>query len=251
MIEKRLVAVCDILGFEKLIEKDLRKLIDGELSLFQRLVGFSVNHGAVPELPPKLKEIRDQGRVGFTWFSDTLLIYAKDDEDLSCRNVLETVGWLLFTTMPTRTRLRCGVAYGEFFAEPENQLFVGPAIVEAYNLEQAQQWAGAALTDSAAKRLPEREMTGERFQWWVCKYPAPLKKQKKDVHCSELVVDWTQGIHKSFNLRWSHSHEEPTEAEKCEDESIYQKWINTRIFHEEVCIACNSINKIRDPLKVL
>lgn len=251
MTDKRFVAVFDILGFKNLVDnRDIRELVTGDLALFRRLVGFSLNHGEVPELPPQLRTIREQGRVGFAWFSDTLFIYAKDDADLSCRNVLESVGWLLFNTMWKSTRLRGGISYGEFYAEPENEIYVGSAIVEAYKLEQAQQWAGAALAESAASRIPARTTTGERFQWWVCKYAVPLKRNA-DVCCSNLAVDWTQGIHERLELKWAPSQDEPTEAEKVERESDYQKWVNTRRFHEEVCITCYSTNRMRDPLKVI
>lgn len=255
MSNKRLIAVCDILGFKKLVNnQNLDKLINEDLSLFRRLVAYSVNHGGVPELPPQLKTIREQDRVGFAWFSDTLLIYAKDDEDISCRNVLETVGWLLFSTMQTHTRLRCGISYGELYAEPENELFIGLAIVEAYELEKAQEWAGAALSESAARRIPERKTNGQRYQWWVCNYTVPLKppKQGLNVNCSNLAIDWTQGIHKKpFDLKWSPSHDEPTLAERQKDESTCCKWENTCRFHREVCITCFSENKARDSLKVI
>jgi hypothetical protein len=162
MAEKRFVAVCDILGFKKLIEnRDITQLVARDLALFRRLVGFALNHGEVPELPPALSAIRERARVGFAWFSDTLFVYAMDDEDLSCRDVLESVGWLLFLTMPTSTRLRGGISYDEFYAEPQNEIYIGSSIVEAYGLEQAQQWAGAALTESAASRIPPRTTTEE------------------------------------------------------------------------------------------
>jgi len=248
---KRLVAVCDILGFRDLVlSQNLEDLLHGDLALFCRLVSFSVKHGEVPELPPKLQAIREQDRVGFAWFSDTLVIYAKDDDDLSCRNVLETVGWLLFTTMWSSTRIRAGVAYGKFYADAANEIFVGPALVEAYEMEQAQMWAGAALTESAAARLPVRTTTGERFQWWVCKYPVPLKVDAQ-VKCSNLAVDWTQGSHCAFELLWSPSHAEPTEEERTSNPGRYVKWMNTRQFHEEVCVTCHPSNPERDPLKVM
>ena len=132
MTEKLLVAVCDILGFRKMVlSQDVQQLIDGDLSLFRRLVGFSVEQGEMPQLPPELKVLREQHRVGFAWFSDTVVIYATSDDDASCNNVLETVGRLLFTTMWSQTRLRVGIGYGQFFADTINEIYVGPALVEA------------------------------------------------------------------------------------------------------------------------
>jgi len=247
----RMIAVCDILGFKDLVYKrGLSDLVKKDLSQFQRLVSFCVRQGEMPEIPPGIVDICEQNRVGFAWFSDTVLIYAQNDEDQSCRNVLETVGWLLFTTMSSSTRIRSGIAYGEFYANSVDGIYVGPGLVEAYLLEQAQEWSGAALTVGASSRIPERQTTGERFQWWVCEYPIPLK-EKANVHCSNLVVDWTQAIHGIFDLKWSKQSDEPTEEDIRTNRSVCQKWLNTVKFHKEVCTACFPGNRTRDPLKVM
>ncbi len=111
MTRNRTIAVCDILGFRSLVmNRPLPELLQGELALLRKLVGFSVKHEEVTSLPPGLQDLRSQDRVGFAWFSDTLLIYSKDDTDISCRNVIETTAWLLFSTMLTPTRVRAGIA---------------------------------------------------------------------------------------------------------------------------------------------
>lgn len=244
MTEKRLVAVCDILGFKKMVlSQDVQQLLDGDLSLFRCLVAFSVEQGEVPDLPPALKALREQHRVGFAWFSDTVVIYARSDDDRSCNNVLETVGWLLFNTMWTQTRLRVGIAYGEFFADIINEIYVGRALVEAYELEQAQEWCGAALSESAAQRIATRNDYGELCEW-VCEYQVPIKQEAKGkVSCSNLAVDWTQGIHLGLELKWSPTADEPSEEER--QGAVYSKWKNTRQFHEEVCATCRRTNRRR------
>lgn len=250
MTGNRTVAVCDILGFRSLLmTRPLQELLEGELAIFRKLVGFSVKHEEPTSLPPGLNDMRSQGRVGFAWFSDTLLIYSTDDTDISCRNVIETVAWLLFSTMSTPTRVRAGIAYGEFAADSANEAYFGRSVVEAYELEQAQEWAGAALTQGASERLPRRDTTGARFQWHVCEYPVPLKDSHPN--CSGLAVDWTQGIHTSFDLQWSRQRSSPSDEERQRQPSICAKWDNTRRFHDSVCVQCHPRNRARDPLKVM
>jgi len=251
MTENRTVAVCDILGFRSLVlTRPLQELLHGELALFRKLVSFSVKHGDMPPLPPELHDMRSQNRVGFAWFSDTVLIYSRDDTDISCRNVIETVAWLLFSTMFTLTKVRAGIAYGEFTADSVNEAYFGRAIIEAYELEQAQEWAGAALTQAASDRLPRRDTTGARLQWHVCEYPVPLKPKHPCSNCSGLAVDWTQGIHTSFALQWSRQRKNPSDEERQNQPSICAKWDNTKRFHDTVCIQCHPHNRVRDPLKV-
>ncbi len=251
MSEKRLVAVCDILGFKNLIlNQDLEELIEGKLSLFRRLVSFSIMHGQMPDLPQALKDLREQNRIGLAWFSDTIIFYAKKDDDISCRNVLETVNWLLFFTMQSETRIRAGIAYNEFFAEPKNEIFLGKAIVEAYELEQAQEWSGATLTLEAAARIPQPNTTGERFQWGICSYEVPMK-QASSIKRSNRAIDWTQGTHDKYDFPWSKDETEPNEEKRLLDGNSYDKWENTRKFHRDICIACFLENKRRDPLKAM
>lgn len=250
-VDDRTVAVCDILGFRELVlENDLQALINGKLALFQRLLGYCMDKGPFPELPPRLTELRAQKRIGLAWFSDTVLVYAKSNDKLACRDVIETVGWLLLVTMSTSMRLRAGISHGPLFVDPDNDIYVGQALVEACELEQAQQWSGAALTISAAARIPARRTTGERYQWWVCEYPVPLK-ESRHVACSKLAVDWTQGIHSGLDLRWSDTRDEPNAEERDRSSSVVEKWHNTRRFHQETCISCFPENRGRDRLKVM
>jgi hypothetical protein len=221
------------------LSQDVQQLIDGDLSLFRCLVGFSVAQREMPQLLPELKALREQHRVGFAWFSDTVVIYATSDDDASCSNVLETVGWLLFTTMSVQTRLRVGIGYGQFFADTINEIYVGPALVEAYELERAQEWSGAALSQNAAARV--NASTGEPHEW-VCEYPVPIKQECMDnASCSNLAVDWTQGIHRGLELKWSPTADEPSEEER--HGAVYTKWKNTRQFHEDVCATCRPKNR--------
>jgi hypothetical protein len=237
-IKNTTVAVCDILGFRSLIlENPLRNLLDADFALFRKLLCRSLNQKDLPERPPGLKELRNQDRVGFAWFSDTVLIYAKNDDDDSCQNVIETVQWLVFHTICTRTKIRAGIAYGEFLPDPENELFLGRALVDAYELERSQEWFGAALTPSAVGRLP-----ADIYGWLVCKYDVPLKPKAKRECCGKMAVDWTLGIHDWFDSKWSPEKDLPDDDE---DPSLVAKWRNTCSFHDAVCTGCFPKNRRR------
>ena len=232
------VAVCDILGFRSLIrEKPLRNLLDTDFALFRKLLHFSLKQEDLPDLPPKLDELRNQDRVGFAWFSDTVLVYAKNDNDGSCQDVIETVQWLVFATLVTRTKIRAGIAYGEFLADPENEMFLGQAVVDAYELEQSQEWVGAALTPNAVGRLP-----ADTYGWPLCEYEVPLKAKARRECCGKLAVDWTLGIHDGFDSKWSPDKDLPDDDE---DPSLVAKWRNTCSFHDAVCTGCFPKNRRR------
>ena len=64
---------------------------------------------------PTLTDINTHAKVGIAWFSDTILLYTREDSDDCIRALLGTVGWLLFETiLEGHTRIRAGVAYGKW-----------------------------------------------------------------------------------------------------------------------------------------
>jgi len=240
-IGNRMVACCDILGFKKLVKsKPLDELLKGELARFYELLIFS--------LTQKWKDLKDlaqfpefrgeQKRVRIAWFSDTYLIYGIGDDEDSHYNVIETVWWLVSVTMDTATPVRAGVAYGEFYDKPENELYVGKALVEAYELEQAQEWVGGALSPKAARKTPQDAMCHLK------EYRVPLKTETAaSPTCKTLAFDWTLIEHEAGIC-----DERIQRAKSCAREgaqSIVRKWENTSRFHVETCVSCFPKNSER------
>lgn len=145
-----------------------------------------------------------------------------------------TVGWLIFETiLGGSTRIRGGVSYGEAFIDKENSIFLGMPIVEAYRLEQRQQWAGAALTDAACERIPEYARSGNYADWWVIPYDVPLKENRT---YNTLAINWTWGIHQPERiLQWSEFSNFPSDNDWKERPDICEKFINTKEFHDTFC----------------
>ena len=234
------IAVCDILGFSDLVrDNELGVVVDGSLGWFRKALRHSVHKAAFPTEAPPTPDLDRHNKIGVAWFSDTILFYSKEDTDASIQELLSTVGWLVFETMiHGRTRVRGGVAYGDAYIDPVNSLFVGRPIVEAYNLEQRQQWSGAALAPSAVQRLPEAARTGTFADWWVKPYDVPLKKKET---LSTLAVNWNQGIHHpSWRLLWSKDSDDPTDSDWALTPNVCEKFTNTKKFHERFCTYCGS-----------
>lgn len=240
MQQKRLVAVCDILGFSNLVNTvELESVVSQAIGWFKMALHHSLHKGTFPQHPPSFKELNTHAHVGVAWFSDTVLLYTKDDTDKSIQELLAAVAWLLFETMMQGiTRIRAGLAYGEVFIDPDNSLYVGRPIVEAYRLEQEQQWAGAALAKSAEERIPKGARSGQYADWWVIPYQVPLKESGPT---QMLAVNWNQGIHAAnWKMLWSSESESPSEVDWKKDRSKCEKFINTKAFHEAHCTLCRS-----------
>jgi hypothetical protein len=236
---KYLIAVCDILGFESLVKNNsLDSVVNNALGWFRKALKHSLHGGTFPVAPPPTRELESHEHVGVAWFSDTILFYTKHDTDEAVGELLQAVASLLFETITDGvTKVRAGIAYGEMYVDPENSMYVGLPIVEAYKLEKAQQWAGAALMESACKRLEQCGPSGDVARWWVTPWDVPLKEGRAPM--KTLVVNWNHGVHDlGWRLRWSESSELPPEEAALNCPDVYEKFMNTKNFHEMLCDDC-------------
>jgi hypothetical protein len=232
------IALCDILGFSDLVKQtDLHTLVEMPLAWLRRFLHHSLHKDRFPAEVPSIAELNAHKKLGIAWFSDTLLFYTRMDDNDALLELYQTVGWLLFETMfHGDTRLRAGIAYGEAFIDPENSLFVGEPIIEAYEMEKCQKWSGAALCASALNRTPAGLLSGRDADCWVIPYPVPTKNGV----CETLAINWTTGHHYPGNqLRWSSVSPEPTAADWEARKPVCEKWRNTKRFHDQVCRHCN------------
>jgi hypothetical protein len=231
-----MIAVCDILGFTKLVKNSpIDHVVTAHLGYLRKALYHSIYQKNFPSEPPSLEELKKQGRVGVTWFSDTILFYGLDDSPESSMNVIETVGWLLFETMPkSEVRIRAGVSFGEAHIDAQNDIYVGSGIIEAYQLEQIQEWSGGALADSAIEHV-------NRNSPWLVSYDVPVKLMSgQRTFFRTLAINWTSGFHYRgrFDLYWLPSREEALLEELIMGGEIVEKWRNTKSFHEKVCQIC-------------
>jgi hypothetical protein len=68
--KKRMIAVCDILGFADLVRsRPLGEVITASLGWFLKAMTHSLHKNGFPEEPPALPELRKHPLVGFDLFS--------------------------------------------------------------------------------------------------------------------------------------------------------------------------------------
>jgi hypothetical protein len=175
MAENRMIGVCDILGFSKLVKNNpADDVVSYPLALLRRALYFSIHQKPPPSELPSLDTLREQRRVGFAWFSDTMLFYTVKDTDEDCRALIETVGWLIFSTIPSpHIRIRSAIAYGEMHIDEKNSIYLGPPLIEAHELERQQDWAGGALDESAERRIPPHLPHKYPYEWQIVRYDVP------------------------------------------------------------------------------
>jgi hypothetical protein len=236
-----LIAVCDILGFTELVRKhSLAEVVDDALGWFRKALTHSILQGDFPTEPPSIRDLDAHARIGVAWFSDTILLYTKEDSDDAVRELVNAVAWLLFETIVTGAmRIRGGIAYGEAHIDAENSLFVGGPIIDAYLLEKDQEWSGAALTPAAVERIPAAARTGRYADWLVTPWDVPLKGGGTR---ETLAANWNRGVHAiDWRMKWSRESPDAPPPEAWETmPGVCAKFVNTKRFHEAHCDDCKA-----------
>lgn len=243
---KKLVAVCDFLGFSNLVKKTPQEtLINLDVNNFKSIFASSIR--GYPSQP--IAATSDQiffGAVGYAIFSDTVLIYSLSDDRYGYENVIRAAFTLLRKYLrDPRYRIRIGISYGEFHAEPENHIYVGKALIEAYQLEKAQEWCGAAFTKSAEKIIRESGARG-----YFTNYPVPKKPPQSQIdNCHNLalsrtedhmVLNWTEGETGKDCAFKMHGGlpRDYAGLSLSEQKRVEQKLMNTEKFHFDKCKLC-------------
>jgi hypothetical protein len=144
---KRFVAFFDILGFGSWVESEGSKkvftYVRGFLNLMVRssLPGSTVHQDMSVDL--------QKSDIGYINFSDSIVFYSRNDSYHCLKAMLTVCGEFMNIVIcgPSRM-LRGAIAHGEFYADPKANAYVGKALIDAYKLEEDQDWLGLSLHES-------------------------------------------------------------------------------------------------------
>jgi hypothetical protein len=240
LINKCLCVSIDILGFKSLVIKNtLEDIKNKYLKVLNESFYNTLHYKAHFQTEVTLEELNAQDVCNIVWFSDSIFIFAENDSDQTIYWILSTLsGLLFFANLGLTTNLRCGVSYGEVFLDYENQIYFGQPIIDAYCLEEKQEWSGGALTQSACNRVNQLapqylDEINERF---IIDYNVPIKKNSKIL---TKAINWTTGVHNYkpvFN--WKTNKRNPSLVDWMSNTSICKKYRNTKKFHNKICTKC-------------
>jgi len=72
-------------------------------------------------------------KVEKMWFSDTFLFYSTDNTPSSFSTIEAASRWFVFFFILDGIPVRGAMTYGDIYANKENNIFFGPALIEAYH----------------------------------------------------------------------------------------------------------------------
>lgn len=138
----------DLLGFTNKVKSES---VDDLIPLYQKIAR---------RLRRKAGPKKSAGII-HSWFSDTFIIYSKDDsneEFAALENICRTFFQeLIILGIP----LRGAITHGKLYSKSSQNVFVGPALIDAYLYGERQDWIGFILTPSVNSRLHGTELALE------------------------------------------------------------------------------------------
>lgn len=119
---------------------------------------------------------RDRGfepTVEKIWFSDTFLLYSPDDTASSFAAIESTTRWLMYFLVSAGIPVRGAMSCGDLYADKENNVFFGKALVEAYHYGENQNWIGFVLSPSCVEQMAAIGLPADQrlnYAYWNVPY---------------------------------------------------------------------------------
>lgn len=160
---KRWVSYFDLLGFSDLVQTK------GELSVFSTITT------ALEEFERK-RNPKDH-LVGRVWFSDSFIFYSQGASDIGFSSIEQISRHFFLTLIQKGIPVRGTLAFGELYADRDNNILFGKGLLEAYQYAENQDWIGLILTPSAILRMEEIGLPAKGRPYYA-KWSIPYKKCK-------------------------------------------------------------------------
>ncbi len=135
----------DILGFQNYINAT----VDNESTLLEIVNDYEL---VLREIEKKTSYYPGH-ELGCTWFSDTFIIFSKDDGIKSYTIIQQAATHLLATLLYKQIPLRGALSFGKMYINEEKNIFLGPALIEAYKYGEDQNWINFTITPSAKNEI--------------------------------------------------------------------------------------------------
>lgn len=219
----RTEAFLDILGFRaRLLSTPLLELAHD----YERRIVESHFLNRPHNLSEKTPTLFKDHHIDAPWcaqyvFSDSIILVSHEADIMSCMKLIVCAWRLSQHFMAVGTPLRGGIAYGELYQNPRLNVVVGKALAKAYELEECQNWIGAAIDVSVVERFPEVFAAFDRDEFPIIKdllfeYAVPMK-------------DGTTRWLKTINWRWNLVVEKGTRSlfSDSDDPKVIEKVRNT------------------------
>jgi len=110
--------------------------------------------------------------ISSRWFSDTFLYYCKADNNGIATAIQQCAELFFHRCIADQKPVVGCLAYGDLYADDEEDILLGPGLIEAYQSAEQQDWIGLIVTDDAKE---EWAKLNDAFLRGYVDYDVPLR----------------------------------------------------------------------------
>ena len=183
------LACFDVLGFKERILGFEKAYGVGNLDCFADVI----YNEALATLQQDVKNWL--GKVYICWASDTFVFYTPDDSVESFNFIsIAAINFLCRRIRKSPTlMMRGALGTGQFYVDKLNNIFLGSAIIDAYEYAEKQNWIGLVVTPSAEKKIRDIDsklnIQPHTLLYQYIQYDVPVKKKESRNEISCIVED--------------------------------------------------------------
>jgi len=159
---RRWVAYLDLLGFRKLVCTENWVNI---FSVYTQAIEHFMRESGVDE--PTIEKV---------WFSDTFILFSPDDTALSFCAIESAARWFVDSLVSRGIPIRGAISCADLYADKQNRLCFGKALLEAHDYGENQNWIGLVLTPSSVEQMTVIGLPADQrldYRYWTIPYRRP------------------------------------------------------------------------------
>lgn len=160
----RYVGFIDIMGFKDMVMRSNHDEIYRMMKVIDKAKTLNEN----------LSATEDHELIRSTTFSDSIMLYTKDNTDESLGALIEVISGLTNDLFIEGIPHKGSIAFGKMTLDTERSIFFGQPLIDAYLLQEELYFYGIIVHGSAEEKLEKRVIQYP----FVSKYNCPLKKGK-------------------------------------------------------------------------
>ena len=126
--DKRFVAFFDIMGFKEMVARNTHEHIVEKLTILKKLNSMVDGMKAQPEFIDEF----NRGKTRSVTFSDSIIIFSKQDGKDDAFKILMHSYWLLGAALQNGIPIKGAISHGEVTVDFKTSLFFGQPIIDAF-----------------------------------------------------------------------------------------------------------------------
>ena len=143
----RFVAFLDILGFKDMVMRNSHE------EIYQTLNQISKSKKLIEAAATELGDLFGDAEVYVVSFSDSIVIFSKNDDIENFHYFLLATRWLFTEAINKQIPIKGAIAHGEISLNKAEQIYFGQPIIDAYLMEEDVNYMGVVAHNSVDRYI--------------------------------------------------------------------------------------------------